>query len=72
MDNLVADDLRNGLVGIYTERYKMLKIMLSMASALEGPSFLRKIRLTAAIRKQLASIRRMDLHLNRMKKHLVG
>ena len=68
-------NLRNGAIGVYTERKKLLAEMLKMATALEARRSWGKRRvvgeLTEALRGQMACIRRMDLHLERIMKALI-
>lgn len=67
--------IRNGVVGVYAERKKLLTEMLNMATALESRRSWTKTKvvgeLTEALRGQMACIRRMDLHLERVMKALI-
>lgn len=67
--------LRNAAVGIYNERKKLLRHMLDMASLLEANKRpLKRLlmgRLTESIRGQMACIKRMDMHLERILRTLL-
>ena len=68
-------NIRNGAIGVYSERKKLLSEMLKMATLLESRRSLSKARvvggLTESLRGQMACIRRMDLHLERIMKALI-
>lgn len=67
--------IRNGAIGIYTERKKLLSEMLKMATVLESRRTRSKKQfigeLTESLRGQMACIRRIDLHLERVMKALI-
>jgi len=62
--------IRNATVGIFNERKKLLRHMLEMAAIIDNKKQLHKRmvigELTECIRGQMACIRRMDLHLERI------
>ena len=72
--NSYRHHVRNGAAGIFYERKKLLTEVLRTANYIETrklPNVVKFLMITRSMRRQLASIRRMDLHLDRVMKALV-